>query len=169
MNNLNTKKIHFAILSIIVFLFDQITKDLIRKNYILYTTTKINNYINITHLKNKGIAFGLFNNNSDIVFYTLITISILVCIFLLHYIFNTTNNINNIAASLVLGGALGNISDKILYKGVTDFIDIHVKTLHWPAFNIADSSIFLGVLIYIIYNKKEQLNKQPLFFKKPLI
>ena len=159
MSNLNTKKSYFAILAIIVFLFDQTSKDFIRKNYILYTKTEINNYINIINLKNKGIAFGLFNNNTDIVFYTLLMISILVCILLLHYIFKTTNNINNIAASLVLGGALGNISDKLLYKGVTDFIDIHLNNLHWPAFNIADSSIFLGVLIYIIYNKKEQLNK----------
>jgi signal peptidase II len=75
----------------------------------------------------------------------LMTLSVSVCIWLCVLTFNTKEIHEKTAFSLIIGGALGNVTDRVIYSGVVDFIDIHLNKHHWPAFNIADSAIVLGV------------------------
>jgi signal peptidase II len=150
---LSIGKFYSFFIAALIFLFDQLSKHYIKSSINIYEKIKISTYLNIVHIKNKGIAFGIFNNNADILFYMVLSVAIIVSIFLLHYIFTNKDSISNLSASLVLGGACGNIFDKIIDGSVTDFIDIHINHWHWPAFNLADSSICLGAFIYILYNK----------------
>lgn len=107
----------------------------------------------ITHIKNKGAAFGMFHDTSPafrLVFFGLVTI---ICLILLLYWLGTTpiaEKWQRFGLSLILGGALGNLKDRIVFGQVTDFIHVFYKSWSYPAFNIADSAITIGVAIILI-------------------
>ena len=133
-----------------IFLIDQISKKYIigyfeGNNSLIY----INSFLNFDLIWNNGIAFGLLGfENSNL--YNLITIIIILVILILLYIIKETSNFNIYFYSMIVGGALGNLVDRINFSAVPDFIDFHLGQYHWFVFNVADIFISTGVFCLII-------------------
>jgi len=158
-------KINFKeiLLNLIIFLTIFIT-DRLTKIYIL-KISEIENavdvyiapYLNLYLIWNKGIAFGLFSFDQSVIYNLLSVIITGVCIVIL-YLITKNQGIKKYSLISVLGGAIGNLVDRIYYSAVPDFIDLHINNIHWFIFNVADIFITIGVicLIYaeIFMNKK---------------
>ena len=160
MNKIKLKKffLNFVIL-ITIFLIDRISKFYILKlaEFENSVDIYITPYLNLYLIWNKGIAFGLFSVNENVI-YNIITIIIGLIISIILFIMLKSNNIQRYFLILVAGGSLGNFYDRIHYSAVPDFIDFHVGNFHWFVFNVADIFITVGVIclicVEIFYNKK---------------
>nr|WP_272911650.1 signal peptidase II [Loktanella sp. M215] len=102
---------------------------------------------NLTFLRNDGVTFGLFGNMP---WWALSLIAFAVCGVLAVMLWRTTRYLEAVAYGLIIGGALGNIVDRLRFGGVTDFLDFYVGNTHWPAFNIADVAIVTGVAVLFV-------------------
>ena len=142
--------LNFTILSTI-FLIDRISKYYILRLVELENSVDIyvTSYLNLYLIWNKGIAFGLFSINESIVYNTITFIIALIIIIIL-FIMWKNDNVQRYFLALVVGGALGNIYDRIAYTAVPDFIDLHFHDFHWFVFNIADIFITIGVFCLIL-------------------
>ena len=149
LNKLIFKKSNLYVLLLItlIFTFDRLTKNLIINNFI-EKTLYLNDFINLELIWNIGIGFGLLSYDSLLI-YNLITVLIGVVIIILIYIVIISHNLDKLIFSIIIGGALGNFYDRIIYNAVPDFIDLHYKTFHWFTFNVADIFITVGVLAMI--------------------
>ena len=158
----NLSKNFFINLSFILLIF---LLDRISKIYVIYLDNKLlgseifsSNYLNIILIWNEGIAFGLFSFSQTIM-YDLLTLFISVVIIVLLIMLIKSNDLRKYPLLMIFGGAIGNLYDRIFYKAVPDFIDVHVNNFHWFIFNVADIFISIGVifmiLIEIIGNKKK--------------
>ena len=135
--------------AVLVFILDRATKARII-NYQTNNETKfINDYLNFELVWNTGIGFGLFSQNANM-YYHLISILIFSVTIFLIYLITKAFFLEKILFSLILGGALGNLYDRLYYFAVPDFIDFHVNDFHWFTFNIADIFITLGIILIII-------------------
>tara|TARA_B110000014_G_C20023259_1_gene530985 strand:+ start:121 stop:576 length:456 start_codon:yes stop_codon:yes gene_type:complete len=135
------------ILIFIVFL-DLISKYFVSKNLLLNKSYEILNFFNLVNIHNKGISFGLFDKVFSSFFILLIVgVSIII---LFYWYFISNKKIEKLGLIFVLAGALGNFIDRLINGYVIDFISIHHRNFYWPAFNIADISISVGVAILII-------------------
>ena len=152
MFKINFKKIllNFTIISLIFFI------DRISKNYILKIAEQessvdiyINSYLNFYLIWNKGIAFGLFSFDQNLI-YNFVTLIIVVISFVIIILVIKTNGIERYSFTLVFGGAISNLYDRIYYKAVPDFIDFHIAEYHWFVFNMADIFITLGIVSIIL-------------------
>ena len=152
MFKINFKKIllNFTIISLIFFI------DRISKNYILRIAEQeslvdiyINSYLNFYLIWNKGIAFGLFSFDQNLI-YNFVTLIIVVISFVIIILVIKTNGIERYSFTLVFGGAISNLYDRIYYKAVPDFIDFHIAEYHWFVFNAADIFITLGIASIIL-------------------
>lgn len=145
---------------IIVFL-DQLTKKIIVANMMIRDIIEITFFLDIIHVRNTGAAFSFLHDAGGWQRYFLVTISLLVSIALPFYIKkNLHQPLLAISLSLILGGAVGNLIDRLFLGYVIDFISFHYdKTIFWPAFNIADSAITVGaiLIIYDAFKNKTQL------------
>ena len=162
-NNLGKKFIINLSLILLIFLFDRISKI-----YVIYLDKKFfgseifsSKFLNIHLFWNEGIAFGLFSFN-DNYFYNILTFFILIIILLIIFMIIKSDGFKKYSLLMILGGAIGNVFDRIFYKAVPDFIDFHVGDFHWFIFNIADVFITLGVILMIILefadiNKEQKL------------
>ena len=148
----NSKNFYINLIIVLsIFILDRLTKI-----YIIYLD-KINSgselylskYLNIYLIWNKGIAFGLFSLDEKI-FYNYLTIFIFIIIVLILFWIIKSKGIQKYALSMISGGALGNLFDRILYRAVPDFIDLHINNFHWFIFNIADIFITIGVFLMIL-------------------
>lgn len=153
-----------ALVSICVLLLDQITKWLIVRHLPLYShITVIDHFFNITHILNPGGAFGFFAEQSPgIRKFIFLFLSSGVAVFVLWLYRKTAEShiFLSYGLALIFGGALGNLIDRFRFGKVVDFLDFYAGSLHWPAFNIADSAITIGmgILIYhIIFNKLPEI------------
>tara|TARA_B110000027_G_C16060551_1_gene274289 strand:- start:490 stop:990 length:501 start_codon:yes stop_codon:yes gene_type:complete len=152
MNKINLKNFYLNFLIIlIVFIFDRVTK-----LYVLYLVeietsvdVYITSYLNLFLIWNKGIAFGLFSIDANII-YNSITILIGLIIIIILFMMLKNDNIQRYFFALIAGGALGNFYDRIVYTAVPDFIDLHFYGFHWFVFNVADIFITIGVLCLIL-------------------
>lgn len=108
--------------------------------------------MNISYIINSGTAFGVITGQVEWLrwFLSLIAIVIIFVLSLIMYNISHINKITNVAYALIIGGALGNLFDRIAYGAVIDFIDIYIHQLHWPIFNIADLCIFCGTIMMMI-------------------
>ena len=134
-----------------IFLFDRISKI-----YVIYLDKNFSGseifsskFLNINLIWNEGIAFGLLSFNIDKL-YTLITFLILLIISIIFYMVFYSEGLKKYSLLMILGGALGNVFDRIYYKAVPDFIDFHIQNFHWFIFNVADIFITFGVIFMII-------------------
>ncbi len=132
-----------------VLLLDQWTKSLIVQKLPLYQRVEvIQGFFNLTHVRNTGGAFGIFGGEKGelgsilFVIVSFVAIGVIVFVFL-----KIKENEKNLALSfsLILSGAAGNLIDRLRYGEVVDFLDFHLSAYHWPAFNIADSAICIGI------------------------
>jgi len=132
-----------------VLLLDQLTKSMIVQKLFLYEKVEvIRGFFNIIHVRNTGGAFGIFGGEKGGLGSVLFVVVSLLAIGAIVYLFVKAREDEKVLAfsfTLILSGALGNLIDRIRYGEVIDFIDFHVSTYHWPAFNIADSAICIGI------------------------
>ena len=141
------KEILIYLITCLSIIADQITKYLaILYKASLYPPKEIFSWLNLVYLENKGISFGILSK-FNISFY-LGLISFLISFYIIYLLNKSKKLIEKIALSLILGGAIGNGLDRVIREYVVDFIDISLNNYHWPAFNIADSSITVGGIVY---------------------
>ena len=157
-NKIVTKNnLYCLIVILIIFFLDRYTKSLILDNF-SENTYYLNDYINLDLIWNIGIGFGFFSTDSNIL-YNLISLVIALVIIFLLYIFVTSETLDKMIFTLILGGALGNFYDRLIYKAVPDFIDLHYNNFHWFTFNVADIFITVGIIIFVIKNLLIKENK----------
>ena len=133
----------------IIFFLDRYSKNLILNLLENEKYLFINNYLNFNLVFNTGIGFGLLSLNAGI-YYNMLSIFIFLIILILIYFMFKSKTSEKIFFSFIIGGAVGNLYDRIIYKAVPDFIDFHIKDFHWFTFNIADIFISLGIIFMII-------------------
>lgn len=131
----------------IIFFLDRYTKLFILNNF-TENTYYLNDYINLDLVWNTGIGFGLFSSNSDVI-YNLTSLLIILVIICLIYFLIGSEKYEKIIYSIIVGGALGNFYDRMFFKAVPDFIDLHYKNFHWFTFNLADIFITLGITAFL--------------------
>ena len=146
-----------SFLVLLIFLIDRLSKI-----YVIYLDKKFlgseiysSKFLNINLIWNEGIAFGLFSFDEKNL-YNVLTLFIVTIILIIFFMFIKSIGFKKYSLLIILGGALGNVFDRIFYKAVPDFIDFHVGNYHWFIFNIADIFITLGV-IFMIFLECETL------------
>ena len=147
-------------LVVLIFLFDRISKiyaiNLDKK--FLGSEIFSSEFLNITLIWNEGIAFGLFSFDEKYL-YNILTLFIVIIILLIFFMLIKSKGFKKYYLIMILGGAIGNVFDRIFYKAVPDFIDFHIGNFHWFIFNFADVFITFGVFFMIFLeftdNKKK--------------
>ena len=150
-NNILKKNIFYFFFILFIFILDRVTKLWIISifNSENNLEIKISSFINLHLIWNKGIAFGLFSYGEKFE-YNLLTGLIIMIISIVFWMTIKTKGLEKYGFLMILGGALGNIFDRLYYSAVPDFIDIYYKNFHWFVFNVADIFITVGVLMLII-------------------
>ena len=141
---------------ILLVSLDLITKFFVFKYIDLYKFIKINQFLDFTHIHNFGVSFGLFSN-----IFTpsvLVIIAALVVCFVFYLLLNAKDNLEYWGLFLIITGAIANILDRLFNGYVIDFIYFHINQFYWPAFNLADIYISIGILM-IIVNMIKNINK----------
>ena len=148
--NLIFKKqnILFALNILIIFFIDRISKINVINNF-SENSYFINSFTNLDLIWNVGIGFGFLSTDSNLI-YGLITLFIALVILMLIYVLILSNNLDKLIYSMIIGGAIGNFYDRLMFKAVPDFIDLHYNNFHWFTFNVADIFITVGIMIFIL-------------------
>ncbi len=145
---LKKENIYLVILILVLFSFDRISKNQIINNY-SDNVIFINDFINFDLIWNTGIGFGLFSTNSSIVYNTISVIILIVIIGLIVHAIRL-DKIDKTIFGFIIGGALGNFYDRLIFSGVPDFIDLHYNNFHWFTFNTADIFITIGIISFLL-------------------
>jgi len=149
------------IIAPVVIVSDQWSKLIVDRNMMLYQSIEVlENFFHITYIRNKGAAFGILSGadaSLRIPFFLAVSLVAIAIIFYVLKNHKGQSSIFPVALSLILGGAIGNMIDRVRMGEVIDFLDAHWYQHHWPAFNIADSAITVGMgfLIYQMITEKE--------------
>ncbi|MBL7662322.1 signal peptidase II [bacterium] len=148
--NRSYQTLNYVMFFFVFLIIDQTTKQLIVDSFQIHETINlIPDFLNLTHVRNPGAAFGVFSDYSPrfrqlvLSAVLLVALSIVIKMFLQDF---KQDKLGRYALVLIFSGAIGNIIDRARYGAVIDFIDVFYGDYHWPAFNVADSCIFLGVL-----------------------
>jgi len=142
---------HWLWITVLVIVFDQITK-VLADHYLQYhQPVEIMPMFNLTLMYNKGAAFSFLANAGGWQrwFFLILTSAVSIFIYLWIRKLKTHQLLQYSALALILGGAIGNLIDRAIYGHVIDFLDVYFKQHHWPAFNIADSAITVGAILLI--------------------
>ncbi len=139
------KKYPYFLLAILIVLMDQITKFLARVYIDAFETIKIFPFLQLVSVRNEGAAFGMLKGLGNSAFIVVSVLAIVVVLLLL-----LKGKEDGWALSLILGGATGNLIDRIIFKKVTDFVDVFAGKFHWPAFNVADSALTIGLIVMML-------------------
>lgn len=139
-------------LSVFVIVFDQLTKFWVMANFDLYDSIALLPSVNLTYVHNTGAAFSFLSSADGWQRWFLAAIALIATIVLTVWLSRLKRDERWMAVtlSLILGGAVGNLYDRMSYGYVIDFIDVFYKTWHWPVFNVADSAISVGVVMMLI-------------------
>lgn len=147
-----------------IAILDQLSKWAVVETLNRYETVPvINGFFNLVHLRNRGMAFGIMNRpDLDLGFYFLTAGSLVAIGILLAWFFKIKEEARRIiiGLSLILGGAVGNLIDRLRFREVIDFLDFYLGSFHWPAFNVADSAITVGVIwvaFHFVFSKDSAL------------
>ena len=143
-----------ALLIVLIFALDQVTKQMIVAGFQLgESLTVIPGFFSITYLRNRGGAFGLLAELPDAWRVTFFVVFAVATVAALVQVLRGTARadlVMRLAITSVIGGAIGNLWDRIRYGEVVDFLDVFVRNWHWPAFNVADSFISCGVVLIVL-------------------
>ncbi len=134
----------------VVVVLDQVSKVLVRQNLDLFSSTPVlGNFLKLTYVENSGIVFGIKVGNALPVFTGL---SLLATAIIFYYLYSERHGHHAMRAGLglVLGGAIGNAIDRLIYGRVVDFLDVGIGSYRWYVFNLADTAVTVGVTIYLI-------------------
>lgn len=148
------KNVPFLALILSLAVVDQISKAVVAGAVDLYRVVPvIPGFFNITHIHNSGAIFGILSGSGNLPIFLLLTGTSLFALgFVIYYFIKTpsTDRFSKVALGLILAGALGNLTDRILRGYVIDFLDFYVGRHHWPFFNVADSCITIGALLLVV-------------------
>ncbi len=142
------KRIAIPIIAFI-FLLDQITKYLIVTHASDLPLT-VTGFFDLVLTWNRGISFGILNNHSDLSFWLINGTVVGIIAYVIYLLLKETKPLMIISFGCILGGAFGNLADRLFRGGVVDFLDFHLGDLHWPAFNVADSFVVVGVGLFLV-------------------
>lgn len=143
---------NFYLIASLVFILDRLTKHLVLLAD--YHRIELLPFLALVKVWNKGVAFGLFSSAdaANLIFALASALALVVVL----YLSRRADALAKLGYGLIFGGGLANLVDRIVFGGVLDFIDLHVGGLHWPAFNIADLAITIGVIVLVFaYSKKK--------------
>lgn len=145
-------KLYFSLsLATIILMLDLLSKRWVELNLSYGQQIVVTEFFNLVLAYNAGAAFSFLSDASGWQRWFLSAIALLVSALIIYLLYkNTTNRLFRIALSFILGGALGNLWDRIMLGHVVDFLDFHVSGYHWPAFNFADSAIVCGACLLIL-------------------
>jgi len=146
---LQQRRMLLFLLAAIILILDQTSKFIVCRIILPGGSFPvIKNIFHLTHVQNQGAAFGLFPNQT--LFFIGITLFTILLILFFHQRISKEGSSPSWALGLILGGAIGNLIDRIRLKAVIDFLDFSLKDHHWPSFNIADSAITIGAIILFV-------------------
>lgn len=136
--------------AVLVVVADQLSKAVVF-GYLSQTqpVIAVTSFFNLVTAWNTGVSFSMLDNLGKYSVHILSGFSILVVIFLCYLLYREKNRVMQMAIGFVIGGAIGNVIDRIRIGAVFDFLDVHIAEHHWPAFNVADSFICIGALLII--------------------
>ena len=148
----------YLFITSLVIVFDQVSKWLMMSWLSLYETVVIMPYFNLTMAHNEGAAFSFLAQAGGWQRWFFIGLALLISVVLFVWLakLKPTEKLEAISLSLILGGAIGNVIDRISYGYVVDFIDLYIGHNHWPVFNIADSAICIGAILLIADSFKSE-------------
>jgi signal peptidase II len=145
-----TKYLRLTVPALAVIFLDQLSKFIVAQTLPLHQSIPIiSGFFDLVHIRNRGMAFGLMNRpGNDLGFYFLTAATLVAVVLLLFWISRLKKEEGALilGISLILGGAVGNLIDRIRFHEVIDFLDFYLGAYHWPAFNLADSAITVGTL-----------------------
>jgi len=150
---LNRKFFYIILIVFLCFFLDRISKIYIIQLFIDndFKDYFVNEYLNFTLTWNKGIAFGLLESKN--LFYHFISFVIFLIIsFIFYLIYKTDKKLEFFSFSIIAGGAIGNLFDRLYYQAVPDFLDIHYQNFHWFTFNVSDIFITIGIIMLLIFD-----------------
>ena len=139
-------------LSLLAVIVDQLSKLLVSHSMQLYQSINIMTFVNLTYVHNTGAAFSFLSEAGGWQRWFFAALAIIISIVIAVWLsrLKSHETLLAVSLSLVLGGAIGNLIDRLAYGYVIDFLDVYVPSWHWPAFNVADSAITLGVVLMLL-------------------
>ncbi|RMG03081.1 MAG: signal peptidase II [Nitrospirae bacterium] len=150
-HSLSLRKTTYLLISLLIIIGDQVTKLLVTEHIRYYESIRVLPFFQIVNVKNTGAAFGLFRGLGNPFF---IALSVAAICFILYLILRDDSDL--LSLSFILGGAAGNLIDRIRLGYVVDFLDFYLGKHHWPAFNIADAALTVGISLLFIRMVFEQ-------------
>ncbi len=139
---------------------DQISKYWVRAELVLFEVRElIPGLFNLVYFTNTGAAFGLLAGDNTIgrrLFFVGVTLLALLLIFILYRQVRDQGRLPLLALTLIAAGAVGNLIDRVIFGAVTDFLDFYWRGYHWPAFNVADSAITVGVVLFLVASWRQR-------------
>lgn len=150
------------LLAAITVVLDQFTKALVLAFLEPYQAVEWAPFLSCVLVFNTGISFGLFAGETALLRRVLIGLALAVSVLLTSWLYKEKRLRVASALGLILGGAIGNVVDRIFRHAVVDFLDLHIGGWHWPAFNLADSAITVGVVLYVFTSLRDQLRSSKL-------
>ena len=149
----------YYLLFLVLVLLDQFTKQIFISSFEVGQSIIVNAYLSWTYLQNTGAAFSILADGGGVQKAFLLSVSVLVSVIVILWIHKTSEYQRQklFGQFLLLSGAVGNLIDRAQYGYVVDFIDMHVNGFYWPVFNLADSFIFIGVLLLLFLRKQPSL------------
>lgn len=146
----------YLIIIVTTIAADQLTKALVLQSMSLYEMREIiPGFFNLVYVTNKGAAFSMLAGvNAPWVHYFFVIVAVVASVVMtvLYFKWRKVSVWFGVSFGLIVGGALGNVIDRLRHGAVTDFLDFHIGTYHWPAFNVADSAICVGAALLILIN-----------------
>ena len=139
-------------LAVVLLILDLLTKELALRHLAFGEAIGLTSFLRVVHIHNSGAAFGMLANQGQWAQWFLTLTGLFVCVWIVWRLCQPRlgEALFETGLALVLGGALGNLTDRLRFGYVVDFIDFHYQTWHWPAFNLADAVITLGVFVLLI-------------------
>ncbi|MCX8602109.1 MULTISPECIES: signal peptidase II [unclassified Gilliamella] len=145
--------LYWVLLAIVVFIIDIASKFYILDRFELFETVNLLPFFSITYVRNIGAAFSIFEGQRVMLAAIALVISAVIVYML--YRNNRSQKLENLSLSMILGGALGNLFDRLYHGFVVDFLDVNFGNWHYPTFNIADCAICIGIGLFIISSYKK--------------
>ena len=139
-------------LSVFIIILDQLSKQLIEAKLLVYETIPLLPFFNLTLAYNEGAAFSFLSDQGGWQrwLFSILAIGVSLVLIIWLRMLTVKDRLLALALSFIIGGALGNLIDRLLFGHVIDFLDFYYRDWHWPAFNVADSAIFIGVVFFLL-------------------
>jgi signal peptidase II len=138
------------LLALLVVAADQATKQWIISSVMVPPQViEITSFFNLVLVWNRGVSFGLFNSGAPIGVWILSGLAVAIVSFLVVWLWRAESRLATVSLGLIIGGAIGNVIDRLHYGAVMDFLDFYIGGYHWPAFNVADSAITVGAVLFV--------------------